>query len=135
VEPAAESDNLRLIRRVYAAWDAEDMDAAFEDLDPEFQWINPDYAVEPGTRHGHEGFATATGNLHLSFGSFHHELGEFVESGDKVLWHTIFCVRGRDSGAEVQIPEQHLWTVRDGKVLSIQWFHDPDEAVEAAGLG
>jgi ketosteroid isomerase-like protein len=135
METGHESDNVRLIRRVYAAWDAEDLDAAFEDLDPEFQWVNPDYAVEPGIRHGHEGFATATANLHLSFGSFHHVLGDFVEAGDKVLWHTIFCVRGRDSGARVEIPEQHLWTMRDGKVLRLQWFHDAEEAREAAGLG
>ena len=78
------------------------------------------------------GFAKVTENLHGSFGNFHHVLGEFVELGDRVLWHTIFCVRGRDGGAEVKIPEQHLWTIRDGKVWRLQWFHDAEEARRAA---
>ena len=71
----AESDNVRLLRHVYEAWDADDLDAVFEVLDPEFQWVNPDYAVEPGIRHGHNGFAKVTENLHGSFGNFHHVLG------------------------------------------------------------
>jgi ketosteroid isomerase-like protein len=78
-----------MLRRVYAAMDTDDMEAAFEYLDPEVQWVNPDYAVDPGIRKGHEGFATARANLHLVFGSFHHVLSEYVETGDKVLWHTV----------------------------------------------
>ena len=51
-----------------------------------------------------------------------------------MLWYTIFRARGRDSGAQIEIEEQHLWTLRDGKILRIQWFHDVEEARAAAGL-
>ena len=43
---AAESDNVRLVRRMYVAWDALDLDTVFGLLHPEVQWINPAYAVE-----------------------------------------------------------------------------------------
>src|SRR5215210_493967 len=117
---------------MYEAWDAMDLDTVFSLLDPEVAWINPDYAVEPGTRRGHDGFATAMGNLAASFDEYSHLLGEVVENGERILWHTIFRARGRDSGAQVDIPEQHLWTLRDGRIVQLRWFHDTDEAAQAA---
>ena len=127
-----ESDNVRLLRRMYEAWDAFDLEAVRALLDPEVAWINPDYAVEPGTRRGHEGFETALRNVAASFDEYSHLLGEVVEHGDHLLWHTIFRARGRDSGARVDIPEQHLWTLREGRILELRWFHDPAEAEQAA---
>ena len=127
-----ENDNIQVLRRMYEAWDAMDLDTVFDLLDPEAAWVNPDYAVEPGTRRGHEGFAIALRNLAGSFDSYSHVLGEVVDFGDRLLWHTIFKARGGGSGAEVDIPEQHLWTLRDGKIVELRWFHDPAEAEQAA---
>jgi ketosteroid isomerase-like protein len=127
-----ESENIQILRRMYAAWDAMDLDTVLAHLDPEVKFINPDYAVEPGTRHGHDGFATALRNLNSSFDSYSHVLGEVVDYGDMLLWHTIFRARGGASGAQVDIPEQHLWTMRAGKVTEMRWFHDAAEAAQAA---
>jgi len=127
-----ESPNVQLVRRMYAAWDALDLDTVFELLDAQVKWVNPDYAVVPGTRQGHDGVAVALKNLAASFDEYSHLLGDGVEYGDRLLWHTIFRARGRDSGAEVDIPEQHLWTMRDGKILELRWFHDVAEAEQAA---
>jgi ketosteroid isomerase-like protein len=75
-------------------------------------------------------------NLTDSFELQTRMLGDVEDLGQgRVLWHTIFRARGRDSGAQIEVEEQHLWTVRDGKILRIQWFHDVDEARRAAGLG
>jgi ketosteroid isomerase-like protein len=130
-----QSDNVRLVRRMYDAWDSQDETAAFELLDREFEWVNPDYAVDPGIRRGHDGFAKVLENLASSFSDQRHELGEMVDLGDRILWHTVFHVVGRDSGARIDIPEQHLWTVRGGKILRLEWFHNADEAEQAAHGG
>jgi ketosteroid isomerase-like protein len=127
-----DTDNIRIVRRMYEAWDSMDLDTVYSLLDPDGRWVNPDYAVEPGTRHGHDGFATALRNIAGSFDSYSHLLGEVVDLGDRVLWHTIFRARGGGSGAEVDIPEQHLCTLRDGKITELRWFHDPAEAEQAA---
>jgi ketosteroid isomerase-like protein len=131
---ATPSENVRLLERMYDAWHAGDLPRVLDFLDPGFEWINPDYAVEPGTRHGHDGFAEAMANLDSSFEHQTHLLGEVEDLGDRVLWHTIFQARGY-SGAQIEVPEQHLWTLRDGKILRMQWFHDAHEARRAAGLG
>jgi ketosteroid isomerase-like protein len=51
-----------------------------------------------------------------------------------VLAYVTFRARGRDSGVLLETPEQHVWTVRDGKVVRIEWFHDEPAAKLAAGL-
>ena len=127
-----DTENMHVIRRLYAAWDAMDLDTVFELLDPEVEWVNPDYAVEPGTRRGHDGFATVLSNLAASFDAYGHLLGDAIDFGDLVLWHTIFRARGRDSGAQVDVPEQHLWKLRAGKIVQLRWFHDAAEAERAA---
>ena len=129
-----DSDNVRLLARMYEVWDAQDLDGVLELLDPEFEWVNPSYAVHPGIRRGHDGMEKVMENLADSFEHQSRVLGDVHDLGDRVLWHTIFCARGRDSGAHIEIEEQHLWTLRDGKILRIQWFHDVDESRRAAGL-
>jgi ketosteroid isomerase-like protein len=136
VAAAEHSDNIRLLARMYEVWDAGDEQAVLELLDPEFEWVNPTYAVHPGIRRGHEGMQKVMENLRESFEQQTRVLKEVEElDGDRVLWHTIFQARGRDSGASIEIDEQHLWTLRNGKILRLQWFHDADEAREAAELG
>jgi ketosteroid isomerase-like protein len=127
-----EGENVQVVKRMYEAWDALDLDTVYLLLDPQVAWVNPDYAVEPGTRHGHDGFATALRNLAASFDQYSHLLGDAVDYGDRLLWHTVFRARGRDSGAAVDIPEQHLWTLRAGKIVELRWFHDVAEAEQAA---
>ena len=129
-----ENDNIRLLERFYDVWHAGDVPAALEFIDPGFEFVNPEYAVDPGIRRGHEGFTQVMANLDSSFAYHSHAMGEVIDLGDRVLWHTVFQARGH-SGAQLEIPEQHLWTLRDGKVLRLQWFHDADEARRAAGLG
>jgi ketosteroid isomerase-like protein len=59
---------------------------------------------------------------------------EVIEAGDTVLVLAIFHARGRDSGVELKVPEQHVFTFKDGKILRLQWFHDEPAARVAAGL-
>ena len=127
-----ESENVHLVRRMYAAWDSQDEAGAVGLLDRDFEFVNPDHAVDPGIRRGHEGWAKVRTNLNASFSEQRHEVGEVLELGNRILSHTVFHATGRDSGARIDVPEQHLWTVRDGKILRLEWFHDAAEAERAA---
>ena len=133
VADPGETDNVRLLRRLYAAWNAGDREASFAMLDPDFEFVNPPNAVEPGTRHGHAGLRTVMENLEGSFDEQDYIVEEIVDlGGNRILCHIVFRARGRDSGARVEIPEQHLWTLRDGKLLRHEWFHDRAAAEQAA---
>ena len=130
-----QSENVRILARMYEVWDADDLPGILELLDPDFEWVNPVYAVHPGIRSGHDGMEQVMENLRESFETQTRVLGPVEDIGDdRVLWCTTFRARGRDSGALIEVEEQHLWTLRDGKILRIQWFHDMDEACQAAGL-
>jgi ketosteroid isomerase-like protein len=60
---------------------------------------------------------------------------ELVDAGaDKVLVHWRHDVRGRASGAEVEINYWIVVTFREGRIVRDEWFADRAEALEAAGL-
>jgi ketosteroid isomerase-like protein len=100
----------------------------------DFEYVNPPYALEPGIRHGHEGLRTAQANLKAAFDDYEHEPGELVDLGDRVLAWATFRARAKTGGLRYEKAEAQLWTLRDGLITRFEWFHDPDEAREAAGL-
>jgi ketosteroid isomerase-like protein len=58
-----------------------------------------------------------------------------VDAGaDKVLVHQRSDVRGRASGAAVELDYWVVITFREGRIVRDQWFADRAEALEAAGL-
>jgi ketosteroid isomerase-like protein len=59
---------------------------------------------------------------------------QFTAVGDQVAVVVRYRARGRGSGVEMEGRESALWTVRHGKVCRYAWFHEPMEALEAAGL-
>ena len=60
---------------------------------------------------------------------------EFRAVGDDQVAVVVrYRARGRVSGVEVKGRESALWTIRNGKVTQYAWFHEPADALEAAGL-
>ena len=43
-------------------------------------------------------------------------------------------IRLLESDAHEEARESALWTLRDGKVVRYAWFHEPADALKAAGL-
>ena len=127
--------DVETVRQVYELWNsAEGMQAALALLDPEVEYVNPESAIDAGVRRGHTGMTEVLQALDGSFAEYLHEVERLVDAGHKVLAYVTFRARGRDSGVLLETPEQHVWTVRDGKVVRIEWFHDEPAAKLAAGL-
>jgi ketosteroid isomerase-like protein len=105
-------------------------------LDPEVEWRNPPYAVEPGTRRGRDEFRRAVsavgGAVGAAFELSRVEADEYVAVGDRVV--VVFWLRGTGSGSGVPINRRFggVYTFRGGKVASFAWFNEPDEAFAAA---
>jgi uncharacterized protein len=136
VEQGVSEENLDTVRRLYELWNGDEgMLAAMPLFDPEIQYVNPESAIESGTRRGVGGMVKALESVDGSFVDYVHEPERLLEAGeDKVLAYVTFRAHGRDSGALVEKPEQHVWTIRDGKIVRFEWFHDEDAAKRAAGL-
>ena len=127
--------DLETIRRVYKAWNSpEGMAAALPLMDPDIEYVNPESAIEGGTRRGYAGMTEVLAAVEGSFVDYVHDPHRLVEAGDKVMAYVTFRARGRDSGAVVEKPEQHVWTLREGRVVRFEWFHDEAAAKAAAGL-
>jgi uncharacterized protein len=58
----------------------------------------------------------------------------FIEEGDRVLALMTVEGRGKGSGVPVVIHSADVWTVRDGKILSLVGYPDRAEAIADMGL-
>jgi ketosteroid isomerase-like protein len=127
-------DNMRIVRSVYDAWAREEFPGPLELMDPEIEYVNPAGAVEPGTHRGLDAFHRAVRKVFEGWATWQMEPEAFESSGDQVAVVVRYRARGRESGVEVEGRESALWTLRDGKVVRYAWFHEPEDAFEAAGL-
>lgn len=128
-------ENVELVLRFYEAWNGSHRETAtLPFIGEEFEWINPEYAVETSTRRGVAGWLQVLESLRAVFEDFEHQPGECLDLGERVLCFAKFVAKGGASEIALERDEPHLWTMREGKILSVQWFHSRDEALKAAGL-
>ena len=125
---------MEVVRRIYASWAPGSSPAQSNLLHTDIEWVNPSDALEPGTRTGIEAFTSITDELDDTIGEFRMDVERFIDAGDRVV--VIATMRGQGSASGIDVERRHgsVWTIRDGKAVRFQWFHKPDEALEAAGL-
>jgi ketosteroid isomerase-like protein len=125
-------ENAEVVRRLYRGFNRE-IRGTRELLDPEIEWINPETAIELGERRGLQGWDEALASMQDSFSDARIEVERMVASGDLVASEVIVRVRGRGSGIETEMRQSHLWTIRDGRAVRMEWSMDPNRAFEALG--
>jgi ketosteroid isomerase-like protein len=122
------------LRGLYAQFARGDLDAVVEYLDPDVEWHNPEYAVEPGIRRGADQFRAAMALLHDSFEYEEFDVEEITQINDSLFAAIRVRVSGKGSGAPIDERFFHVWRLRAGKAISMKWFADRDEALAAAAL-
>src|ERR1700731_1435481 len=127
-------ENVEIVRRLYEAWQRDGYGVVPELMDPDIEFVNPVYAVEPGTRHGYDGFAAAARSLSSVYSDFRASAAEFYDVGDRVA--VTATVTTRSAGRDVPIEAQrgYVFDFRGGKVIRFAWFSSPAEALDAVGL-
>jgi uncharacterized protein len=94
-----------------------------------------DLLLDQGTFRGHDGAREYAESLREVWGnSLRIHAEDFIEHRDCVVVMARTSARGKTSGAEVEIPLAHIWTIRAGEVVRFQVFGSREEALEAAGL-
>jgi ketosteroid isomerase-like protein len=98
--------------------------------DPEIEFVNPEDALERGTRKGVAGMRRVLENFIAGAGAGATlELEELQERGDRVLTVYRIHMRGAASGIEVlSTPVGSVFTFRDSRILRIEWHNDVDRA-------
>jgi len=125
-----------LVTQGFEAMERGDVDAIVALADPDVEFVNPDYALEPGTRVGPEGLRAGIGGLLDAFEDLRYELDRIEEPGDDVIAVTgHFSGRGKASGVAIG-PQAFglVLTFRGERLVRWVWFNDEAQALAAAGL-
>jgi ketosteroid isomerase-like protein len=115
-----------------------ELEAALAELvEPDFEttMVGPEYAVARATGRGMEGFDEAWRDWTSPFESLSIEPEETIDAGGgKVV--TLVRQRGvtKTGGVEIESKAAAVWTVRDGRVSSVEFHLDQEFAKRSAGL-
>ena len=124
------------IRRAYEAFSQGDIQSAVNavDMDPDILWMEPKEFYAGGTYHGRQGVAEYLTKSREPSEKVQSLPEKILEVGDKIVVFVHFQALPKGGG---QLREGHIadvYTVRDGKVVQMQAYSDPEEARKAVGL-
>ena len=126
--------NAEVVERLADAFERGDLEASLACLDPEVE-LQPIRARLEGTSYvGHEGWRRMLADWDSDWEGLRLEQRELHEKGDTVVAVGRFTARGRTSGVELDVPLGLLYRLRAGKIVSVESYSDPDEALRAAGI-
>ena len=126
-------ENVEIVRAAIDAFNRGDVDAAFKDVIPEFEY---DQTRAVGMDRGVfnlEQFRSLLVTFTDSWESFTIGADELIDAEEGVVMPFTNVARGRD-GIEVQARGIWVWTIRDGSIVRACLYQDRQEALEAAGL-
>jgi ketosteroid isomerase-like protein len=143
LDAAGLTENVELVRGLYAQLASEGSTHEFEQrltddalsrfLDPGIEWVPVSHsllAVE--SYRGFDGVRRFWGEFLSAWETYGVELLSVHEAGDQVA--VVVHIVGRTKELEIDETHSSLLTVRDGRVVRVQAFDDPDAAREAVGL-
>jgi len=140
-------DNLDVVRRLYAdggpfalplgpEGERALLDHLFEEYyDEHLQVVMPpDYPEGEQVYVGRRGMSKLIGGLRDSWTKWRFEAERFIDVGERVIVLIRVVAEGGASGIATARETAHLWTLRAGRLTSIQIYRDRGQALEAVGL-
>jgi ketosteroid isomerase-like protein len=131
---AAESD-AELITRMLREWNRGDVDAVLELFDAEAE-VRPALSTFLASMvyRGHEGIRAWYAETNEPWAELHAEPERFIDAGERTL--VIIALHARVPGGRVDVGARiaHIITIRDGKIVRLDGYDEPDNALAAAGL-
>ena len=103
----------------FRAMERGDVEAIVALAHPDVEFVNPDTALEPGTRHGLDGLRGGMAAFLEAFEDLRFEYDRIVDMENCVAVTGTFKARGRGSGMELpDAPFAVVVTQRDGKLCA-----------------
>jgi ketosteroid isomerase-like protein len=113
---------------------ADDQDAGLFHRDLEVQFIARGQKLEGVVYRGLEGLAQAWREWLAAWSSYRLDVDELVDVGDKVVVFVRVEARTVRDDVLMHHTPGAIWTIRAGKVASIRFYFDRDEALDSVGL-
>jgi ketosteroid isomerase-like protein len=126
--------NLAIIQLVYAALEAGELASILELCDPGVSVTQDDALPWGGSHRGLDGVATFALALGGTIDSTV-TVGALFEAGDRVIQYGRTRGTVLATGAEFDIPEVHVWTLRAGKIVAAEFYIESSAMLVALGSG
>jgi uncharacterized protein len=126
-------ENVEIVRRVFDAYLAGDVEAALAAYGPKVEF-DVSFRPDGGVYRGRDGVIRAMRDGAEPWDSWQFEVEEIIDAGDGAVVVIQEAGRGKESGAEIKQTTFHVCTLRDGKITRQRGFMDRNQALKAAGL-
>jgi ketosteroid isomerase-like protein len=90
--------------------------------------------MDAGEYRGHAGFGRWLENWDAAWSDFSMEPEEFLDAGERVVSVFRMTATGRGSGVEVERQDAIVWSVRDGKVVRLDYYNNREQALGTVDL-
>jgi ketosteroid isomerase-like protein len=128
-------ENLEIAHAAVAAVAQMDPARLVEITDPDVEWHSFLAQIgEGGVYRGHDGMRQYATDLREAWDTFQATVVDSLAVGEVVLLVSQLRYRGKGSGVDAESPAGHLIKVRNGKIVLMRSFRDPEKALEAMGL-
>jgi ketosteroid isomerase-like protein len=134
-------ENVEIVLGMYEAFnETGDREAAYAVLDREIEleiaWRTGRDSSDFRVLRGIDEVRSALEEILAPFETARYQIHEHRDAGDDVVVILELLVRPKGSAAEISTGRfGYVHTLRNGKIVRVQDFPDPDEALKAAGLG
>jgi ketosteroid isomerase-like protein len=123
-------ENVDVVRRGFEAYARGDLPTALAGFDPEIAWS----PVEESSFQGIGAVRSYLARWEDVWEDYEMQAEEYLDAGDRVVVALHFRGRGKGSGVETEARSFQVYTVRNGKTVSVLEYLNRAEALEAAGL-
>jgi ketosteroid isomerase-like protein len=124
---------LDLVKRSYAAFDRDDMDAVLADMDTEIVWEQAQGLPHGGVYHGVDAVRRNVFDPldEQWWDEFSAVPAEFLDAGGEVIVIGRYLGVAKGTGKQLDVPFVHIWTVRGERAVRFRQFLDTAGWVEA----
>jgi ketosteroid isomerase-like protein len=124
-------ENIEVVHAAFSAWNRGDMEAHNALYHPDAVVWQPEGWVE-GPFFGKEAVLRQFKQMRDTWDKDSLETSEFIDVGNRVAVRLVWHGAGR--GPEADLEMTGIYTVRDGRVLAVEFIWDHEKALDAVGL-
>ncbi|MEU3985333.1 nuclear transport factor 2 family protein [Streptomyces sp. NPDC026672] len=128
-----ESQGMKVVGDLYAAYGEEDVEGFYKDLSPDLTWIECEGFPAPGVFHTQEDiFAHVFAVLERDWADWKFELEKLIDGGGTVVAIGAYSGTHRETAKSFRARAAHVWHVVDGKIVRFEQFADTHPMQAAA---
>ena len=127
-------ENVEVVRRMYDAFYAGDVDGALSHFDPKVLVDTGNARPDLSVGRGREYLGAVVSSWAAAWEGWRDEIAEMRDLGGRVLVLSVQRGRGKGSGVEVELRYAILYDVAGDAIISVRMYGSVAEALEAAGL-